>query len=141
MRAPRYKFKNDYELSTYKLIKSRSRGRKFEVAYESESLPYIIRKVYIPDFVITFPSGHKTYIEYKGYLRRDDEKKLLGVKEQNPDIDLRIVFERDNKLAGRKIRYSTWCIKHGIPYAIGTVPLEWMEEPSEMDKKLRSSNG
>lgn len=96
-----------------------------EVKYESESIPYTVQRKYIPDFVVTTNNGRRVYIEVKGYLRREDEEKLLAVKRQNPDIDLRIVFAKDNKLVGRKSRYSDWANKHGFKYSIGEVKGEW----------------
>ena len=118
-------FKNGQELSTYKFLKSRQRKYRYRIEYETERIPYVIEKTYVPDFIVTLSSGHKIYIEYKGYLRKDDERKLLNVKRQHPDIDLRIIFQKDNKMPGRQLRYSTWARKHEFDYAIGVIPEEW----------------
>jgi hypothetical protein len=120
-------FKNEQEINTYKLLRHRQRKYNYEIEYETESLKYTVDKTYIPDFILTFPSGHKIYIEYKGYLRRDDERKLISIKRQHPGIDLRIVFQKNNRMTGRKFRYSDWADKHDIPYAIGTIPDEWLD--------------
>lgn len=124
-------FKNGQEIDTYKLLKNRQRKYKYEIEYETESLKYTVDKTYVPDFILTFPDGHKIYIEYKGYLRRDDERKLVAIKRQHPLLDLRIVFQKNNRMTGRKFRYSEWADKHGIPYAIGQVPEEWLEMAEE----------
>lgn len=49
------------------------------------------------------------------------------VKDQHPDMDLRIVFAKDNKLHSKsKTMYSTWAKKTGIPYSVGKIPPNWM---------------
>lgn len=78
---------------------------------------------YTPDFFL--PSG--IIIECKGRFDPADRKKILSFKECHPDVDLRMVFEFDNKLTRRsKTRYSEWCRKNGIEYAIKEVPKEWL---------------
>lgn len=124
-------FKSPQEIETWKLLKGNQRKFGYDIEYEPEALEYAVVKNYFPDFKLSFRNGACIYIEYKGYLRRDDERKLLAVKQQHPDIDLRIVFQRDNRLTGRRMRYSDWAIKHGFRYAIGEVPSHWFEEAME----------
>jgi hypothetical protein len=54
------------------------------------------------------------------------------VFEQNPDLDIRFLFMRDNKISkNSKTRYSDWCKKRGIKYAVsehGHIPDEWLAE-------------
>lgn len=123
-------FKSPQEIETWKLLKGSQRKYKYEIEYESEAIEYAIIKNYIPDFILTFPNGARIYIEYKGYLRRDDERKLISVKQQHPDLDIRIVFQKNNRLVGRKMRYSDWAIKNGFEYAIGKIPDYWLSEAS-----------
>ena len=119
--------RNPLEARILKDFLSYERATEYrELTYEAETLTYSIPRTYVPDFVVELSNGHKIYIEVKGYLRRDDEKKLLAVRRDHPDVDLRIVFDKDNKLAGRKMRYSEWCTKHGILYAVGHLPKEWL---------------
>lgn len=96
------------------------------VAYETDSLPYTIRRNYIPDFVVHLPNGAVRYIEAKGYLRPEDRTKMRAVKEANPLLDIRFVFAKDNLVTGSKMRYSDWAIKYGFPYSIGSVPKDWL---------------
>jgi len=99
--------------------------------YEPDKFPYKVEEArnYIPDFLL--PNG--IYIEAKGYLRTEDRKKLLLIKAQYPDIDLRLVFQR----AANKIRktskttYGEWASKNGFIYADhGRVPKSWLLQPS-----------
>lgn len=80
---------------------------------------------YTPDFKVG-----DIRIECKGRLTADDRKKLLLVKEQHPEIDLRLVFMYpNNKLTARsKTRYWEWAEKNGFKWADKGVPKEWLDE-------------
>lgn len=122
------KMKSTLEPKVYKNIKALVSHQKAKVEYEPEEIEYTLSKVYVPDFVITFKDGRKIYIEAKGYLRPENRAQLLSVKSQYPDMDLRLVFERDNKLSKTsRTRYSDWAGKHGFMYCVGTIPEEWFE--------------
>lgn len=89
--------------------------------YETERIPYILARNYIPDFIVQTKTK-KIYIETKGYLRPEDKSKLKAVKKLHPDIDLRLVFYE------YKLQSIRWATKNKIPYAIGSVPEEWLDE-------------
>lgn len=121
-------YHSQLEIEHRKQLDKMLKRSKATLSYESEKIPFTVikHKNYTPDFVITFPDGHKRYIEIKGYLRPDDRAKMKMVKDQHPDMDLRIVFQKDNKLnAKSNTLYSTWARKLGIPYSVGKVPTEW----------------
>lgn len=69
-------------------------------------------------------------IEAKGVLSREEREKLQWIKKHNPDADIRLVFQRNNKLTkrARSMRYTDWAAKHGFPSAVGSVPQEWLDE-------------
>ena len=108
--------RNKFEIKTYKWL----RRRKAKFTYETERIPYLLARHYIPDFIIQTKLG-KIYVECKGYLRPEDKAKLVAVKRLNPQIDLRIVFYSANK------RNIKWAEKIGIRYAIETIPKEWLD--------------
>lgn len=110
------KTKNNFEQRTLEQLKR----AKVNFQYESESIPYILSRRYYPDFIITTPQG-KIYIECKGYLRPDHKAKMVAVKKLYPELDIRMLFYSSNR------QYIRWAIKHGFPYAIGTIPEEWMK--------------
>ena len=56
--------------------------------YESTKIPYTIQHNYTPDFVLP----NHVYLEAKGYWAAEDRRKILAVKKDNPDIDLRMVL-------------------------------------------------
>jgi predicted nuclease of restriction endonuclease-like RecB superfamily len=98
------------------------------IEYETERLRYILEKWYVPDFIITRKDGSKIYIETKGYFRPDDRAKLLATRDNNPGVDIRLVFMVDNKLnKNAKMKYSGWAEKHNFTYSIGHVPFDWFK--------------
>ena len=116
-------FKGGFEPLIYKQLKD----AKVDVKYEEDRLPYVTYHNYIPDFKISLKSNHIYFLEVKGYFRTADQVKMRAVKKHNPDTDIRIIFQKDNKLnAHSKMHYSDWAIKYGFPYAIGAVPEEWL---------------
>lgn len=98
------------------------------VEYETEKLEYTETKNYIPDFIIEHKDGSKVYVETKGYFPYPDRAKMILIKSQHPELDIRILFYRDNPSQlgrGSKSRPSDWALKNGFPYAIGEVPSDW----------------
>ena len=93
--------------------------------YESTKIPYTIQHNYTPDFVLP----NHVYLEAKGYWSAEDRRKILAVRKENPDIDLRMIFQSPyNKISKRsKTTYAQWCDKHKILWtAYHEVPLDWL---------------
>jgi len=93
--------------------------------YENIKIPYVIQHIYTPDFCL--PNG--TWLETKGYWDSKDRKKILEVIKQNPDIDLRMVFQAPYNTISKKSKttYASWCDKHGIKWAsYATIPIDWL---------------
>ena len=97
-----------------------------ELEYEPDVIEYVLKpKKYIPD--VKLPNG--IYVEIKGRFETADRTKHKAVKEQHPDKDIRFVFQRDHPLyKGAKSTYTEWCDRLGIPWAIGEIPKEWIDE-------------
>ena len=98
-------------------------GVKYE--YESKKVSYVISHTYCPDFVL--PNG--VHLECKGYWDSADRKKIKSVKEQNPDIDLRMVFQAPFNTISKKSKttYAQWCDKNNIPWcSFANIPLKWL---------------
>jgi hypothetical protein len=80
---------------------------------------------YTPDFILS----NGIVIEAKGKFTSENRTKMLSVIESNPELDIRMLFMKDNWLTkNHGHRYSDWCEKHGIPYAFLKVPQEWANE-------------
>ncbi len=97
-------------------------GVKYE--YESTKIPYTIMHNYIPDFIL--PNG--VLLECKGYWDSDDRRKIKNIVQQNPELDLRMIFQAPYNTISKKSKttYSKYCEKLGIPWASFTnIPIEW----------------
>ena len=98
--------------------------------YEIKKIPFIQpekQRNYTPDFYIP----HKElYIEAKGHLDKGDRVKMLLIKQQHPDLDIRFVFlNAKNKIyRGSKTTYAAWATKHNFVWAEKTIPEEWLKD-------------
>lgn len=120
-----------------KLEESLSKAPKgSKITYEEDKLKYVIESLYSPDIKVTLPSGKEFYIEVKGNGRAwspEVRRKMLRVREQNPDVDIRLVFYRDGVFGatrkdGSRQRQSEWAEKNGFQYSIEFIPEEWFQE-------------
>lgn len=103
--------------------------KKIEYGYETVKLKYLVPEsshVYTPDFNLE----NGIVLEYKGRFTPEDRKKMMLIKEQYPELDLRLVFMVDNTLTKNgKTKYSDWCIKKGYTYHVardGSLPDDWL---------------
>lgn len=97
----------------------------YPVKYESEKIPYVLASHYLPDYIVVTPTG-KLYIEAKGYFRPESKRKMLAVKRQHPELDIRIVFYK-SKSPKRNLAHERWAKKTGYKYSFDTIPMEWLE--------------
>jgi len=102
---------------------------KINFDYEITVINYIkpeTQHKYTVDF--TLPNG--ILIETKGRWVLEDRKKHLLIKQQHPELDIRIVFQNPNgKIRkGSKTTYSNFCDKHEILWANKEIPVSWISE-------------
>ena len=98
-------------------------GVKYE--YESLSLTYTIKHKYTPDFVL--PNG--IILETKGYWDPQDRRKIKQVIADNPNIDLRMIFQDPYKKISKKSKttYAKWCQRYDIKWcAFHAIPIDWL---------------
>lgn len=126
--------KSKFEGEIYQRIKNvLPKGATIE--YESDKLKYVIEYEYTPDFTITFKDGSKLFIETKGNGRQFDghtRQKMVALKAQHPDKDIRIIFYRDGEFGasrkdGSRQRQSDWSKRVGYTFTINEVPEEWFK--------------
>ncbi len=108
-----------------------SRGAPFE--YEQRKLKYTVPArvaTYTPDFELQ--SG--VIVEAKGWLTPEDRQKMLLVRRDNPDLDIRFLFQGDPAkrpiYKGSKTTYAKWCEDNDFLYAWKTIPDDWLKEPT-----------
>lgn len=108
--------KNPFEQDCFEaLVKEYGKNN---VHYEPEEFLYTTEHFYTPDFRVRDGST-VFYVESKGYLRPDNRRTMLNVIDTH-DLDLRIIFQRNQKLAkGSSKRYSDWADSQGIQHCIG----------------------
>jgi hypothetical protein len=95
-------------------------------SYETVKVPYLLEGTYNPDFVLDNGSG--IIIEAKGLLDRDSKRKMVAVKKQHPELDIRFVFmQADKKIPGSKQTHGQWATKNGYLWAEGSIPQEWLK--------------
>ncbi len=102
----------------------KTRGVRYH--YEPTRISYVTEALYLPDFVV----GNMVYLEVKGYFKPSDRKKMREVKKSNPDLDIRLVFQKNNKLtkSPKSMTYGDWADKHGFKWCVGVIPKEWEKE-------------
>lgn len=124
-----FKYKSGFEDKVIEKLSELS----IEHQYEALKITYVHKpSVYTPDLLL--PNG--IIIEAKGYWDSEDRLKMVLVKEQHPDLDIRMLFQKASKpiRKGSRTTYGDYCDKHGIKWAEGPmVPMEWIEEMGHED--------
>lgn len=110
------KYKSKFESKTATYLKR----HKVKFTYEKSKIPYVLACYYCPDWTIETPTG-VVLVETKGYFKASDKRKMLAVKKQRPDLDIRLVFYR------LVPEYVRWCEKNGFRYAIDKIPTDWLQ--------------
>lgn len=78
---------------------------------------------YTPDFFLS----NGVIIETKGRFTAADRRKMLAIQEAHPDLDIKMLFMRDNKIhKNSATHYSDWCMQHNYDFAIGHCKQEWL---------------
>lgn len=112
--------------------------------YEEVKLRYLkpaSKHTYTPDFIL--PNG--IVVETKGRFEVEDRQKHELIREQYPDLDIRLIFTRSAAplRKGAKSTYADWCAKRGIKFADAPtaaqrkrgntqiIPQEWIDEPAD----------
>lgn len=91
------------------------------------ALPYTITAKYTPDFCL--PNG--VLVETKGLLTPEDRRKMLAVKAQHPDKDIRLCFMRAGTKLSRRpgaMTYAQWAERHGFLWCEGRIPTTWFTD-------------
>lgn len=126
-RAIQHGYRSGLEETVANQLKSK------EVTYEYENKDNVVKYVvpakshtYLPDFKL--PNG--IIVETKGRFVLADRKKHELIKQQHPELDIRIVFTNSNAKISKnsKTTYAMWCEKLGIPYADKLIPEAWLKE-------------
>lgn len=104
--------------------------------YEPTKFGYLVpaaRRSYTPDWVL--PNG--IVVEAKGRLTAADRRKMVLVKDEHPNLDIRFVFQRASNpiRKGSNTTYGDWATANGFPWAEGDVPEQWLKEKPKTKRK------
>ena len=120
------KLRSGYEKKVRKCLEE----NKVQYTYESMVIKYVVpetKRSYTPDFIL--PNG--VIIEAKGYWDAESRRKMALVVEQNPDLKIKMLLQRDNTISKKsKTKYSDWARARGIECAVspqGIIPEEWLK--------------
>lgn len=103
--------------------------RGIAYSYETTTVEYQYQpQHYTPDFDL-YRGDRKIHIEYKGKLDYETRKKLLAIRNSNPDMDIYLVFEKaNNKIRkGSKTTYGMWAESKGFKWSEHTIKEEWLK--------------
>jgi len=131
--AAKYGFRSGLELDISEALQSQG----IDGEYEKHVINYIkpaTNHKYHPDFCIRKKDGSLMYIESKGRWVQQDILKMQLIKEQHPELDIRLLFQNsENKIRkGSKTTYADKATKLGYIWAdyktnMG-IPKEWLSE-------------
>ena len=117
-------YRSGLEVGVAAYIKENQKTLRYEeLKIEWRDLRY---RTYTPDFEL----DNGILIETKGIFDNEDRRKHVAVREQHPELDIRLVFSNSKaKLyKGSKTTYAMWCDKHGFLYSHRVIPPEWLKE-------------
>jgi hypothetical protein len=122
------KFRSGFEKAVYEQATRSKKKLDFEPPDAIVNYVKPARKArYIPDFRL--PNG--VLVETKGRLTQPDRAKMLNVIRDNPELDIRFVFQRASQRITRSknsLTYWEWAEKHGFKWHEGYIPEEWWDE-------------
>ena len=128
-RARRAALKHGYRSGFEHKVSEQLTEQKIKFGYEDTVIEYTIperKSKYTVDF--TLPNG--ILVETKGRWVAADRKKHLLIKKQQPELDIRLVFQSaKSKISkGSETTYADYCDKHGIQWAEKQIPESWINE-------------
>ena len=85
--------------------------------YEAVHIPYkvSVQRRYTPDWILP---QQAIMIEAKGRFTKADRDKMLLVKNQWPDLDIRLVFMSLTAKVTKAMTVADWAKQHGFPCCI-----------------------
>ena len=142
MPKPALKLEDEYRSRLETKVAKQLTDEGIPFGYETLKIQFAVPSrpaKYTPDFVTGAKGADFSkftpkliVLETKGYFRTTaDRQRLIQMKECNPTLDLRLVFQDAKKPIYKKspTSYGKWATDHGFPWADkGTVPLKWIEE-------------
>jgi hypothetical protein len=127
------RYRSGLEKVVAEFLKQNKKNFRYEdLKIEWKDLRY---RTYTPDFIL----DNGIIVETKGIFDNEDRRKHLAVREQHPELDIRLVFSNANaKLyKGSKTTYAMWCDKNEFLYSHRVIPPDWLKEKGKAVKTKR----
>lgn len=127
------RYRSGLEKVVAEFLKQNKKNFRYEdLKIEWKDLRY---RTYTPDFIL----DNGIIVETKGIFDNEDRRKHLAVREQHPELDIRLVFSNANaKLyKGSKTTYAMWCDKNEFLYSHRVIPPDWLKEKGKAFKTKR----
>jgi hypothetical protein len=140
VKRPALTLETEYRSKLERKFATQLEAHGIRFGYERRKLKFVIPErvaTYTPDWDF---DGVQIICETKGYFRKaSDRQRLVLIKEQHPDLDIRLVFQDASKpiYKNSKTTYGQWANDHGFKWADkGTAPDEWLSEIKQAQEKL-----
>lgn len=128
-----HRYRSGLEKVVAEYLKQNKKNFRYEdLKIEWKDLRY---RTYTPDFIL----DNGIIVETKGIFDNEDRRKHLAVREQHPELDIRLVFSnaRAKLYKGSKTTYAMWCEKNNFLYSHRVIPPDWLEEKGKAVKTKR----
>ena len=128
---------NRYRSGLEKVVAEYLKQNKKNFRYEDLKIEWkdLRYRTYSPDFIL----DNGIIVETKGIFDNEDRRKHLAVREQHPELDIRLVFSnaKAKLYKGSKTTYAMWCEKNNFLYSHRVIPPDWLEEKGKAVKTKR----
>lgn len=127
------RYRSGLERVVAEFLKQNKKNFRYEdLKIEWKDLRY---RTYTPDFIL----DNGIIVETKGIFDNEDRRKHLAVREQHPELDIRLVFSnaKAKLYKGSKTTYAMWCDKNDFLYSHRVIPPDWLEEKGKAVKTKR----
>jgi hypothetical protein len=128
---------NRYRSGLEKVVAEYLKQNKKNFRYEDLKIEWkdLRYRTYTPDFIL----DNGIIVETKGIFDNEDRRKHLAVREQHPELDIRLVFSnaKAKLYKGSKTTYALWCEKNHFLYSHRVIPPDWLEEKGKAVKTKR----
>lgn len=128
---------NRYRSGLEKIVAEYLKQNKKNFRYEDLKIEWkdLRYRTYTPDFIL----DNGIIVETKGIFDNEDRRKHLAVREQHPELDIRLVFSnaKAKLYKGSKTTYAMWCEKNNFLYSHRVIPPDWLEEKGKAVKTKR----
>lgn len=127
------RYRSGLERVVAEFLKQNKKNFRYEdLKIEWKDLRY---RTYTPDFIL----DNGIIVETKGIFDNEDRRKHLAVREQHPELDIRLVFSnaKAKLYKGSKTTYAMWCDKNEFLYSHRVIPPDWLKEKGKAVKTKR----